>query len=91
MFLAPPAWSQYSILVRVRAKVTKLVQPHLVRKTFLVSSVDLTGLASSNKQEASKQQAHAKCEKIIAALWCLGFGKVLVHATYGCEGQPHKV
>ena len=83
-------------------KVTELVEPVLFLEPSLVSRVDLTGLASSKQQAASKQaskqgskqarqQARAKWAKITAPSWCFGFGQNLLDGTYGCEGQPLKV
>ena len=57
MFPPPPTRSQYSVLIR--AKVTELVKRVLVLYPFLVSRVDLPGLAAASSKQASKQQ-HAR-------------------------------
>ena len=51
MFPPPPARSQYSVLIRVR--VTELVEPILVLSPFLVSRVDLPGLAAASSKQAA--------------------------------------
>ena len=96
MFPPPPARSQYSVLirVRVRVRVTELVEPVLVLQPFLVSRVDLPGLAASkqasSKQAASKQHAR-NGPKSELRRGALDSGEILVDDTYGCEVQSHKV
>ena len=70
MFLSSPAQSQYSI--EVRARVTELMELVLVLKPFLVSRVDLTGLASK-QQATSSKPAHKKWGKITAPSRCFAF------------------
>ena len=105
MFPTPPARSQYSVLIRasprgrVRIRVTELVEPVLVLEPFLVPRVDLSSLAAAaaseqaiKQQAASGKQHHArngkKSELRRGALVLVG---ILVHDTYGCEVQSHKV
>ena len=69
--------------VRARVRVTSSVL-----WPSLVSGVDLTGLAS--KQAASSKHARNGAKSHL----CRGASdsaKILVDATYECEGQPHKV
>ena len=67
----------------------------LVLQPFLVSRVDLPGLAASSKQQASKQQAskqHARNgEKSELRRGASDSAEILVDDTYGCEVQSHKV
>ena len=96
MFPPPPARSQYSVLIRVRVRVTKLVEPVLVLKPFLVSRVDLPGLAaaasSSKQQQAASKQQHARNgEKSELRRGASDSGEILVDDTYGGEVQSHKV
>ena len=85
--------------------VTELVEPVLVLYPFLVSRVDLPGLAAASKQQAasnkqqatsSKQQAASKQharngEKSELRRGALDVVEILVHDTYGCEVQSPKV
>ena len=74
----------------VRVRVTELVEPVLVLKPFLVSRVDLPGLAASKQQAASKQ--HARNEETSDLRYgALNLVEIFVDDTYGCELQSHKV
>ena len=60
---------------------------------FLVSRVDLPGLAgAASKQAASSKQQHARNgEKSEFRRGASDLIEILADDTYGCEGQPHKV
>ena len=81
----------------VRVRVTELVEPVLVLQPFLVSRVDLPGLAaaaaaSSSKQQGSSKQQHARNgETSELRRGALDLVEILVHDTYVCEVQSHKV
>ena len=58
--------------VRVRVRVTELVEPVLVLEPFLVSRVDLPGLAaasSNSKQAASSTREMGKNQNSGVVLW----------------------
>ena len=75
--------------------VTEVVEPVLVLYPSLVSSVDLTRLASKQQGASSKAQAASKharnADTSHLRSGASDSAKILVDATYGCEGQPHEV
>ena len=50
--------------------------------------MDLTGLARVGQQAASKHARNGEKSQLRGG--ASDSAKILVDATYGCEGQPHK-
>ena len=92
MFPPPPARSQYSVLIRVR--VTELVEPALVLKAFLVSRVDLPGLAAAASKQASSTREMGKNQNSVVLLhirvkfwWVIPMGVKYNHTKFERETQ----